>query len=744
MLHGRNGCAHAQQPGAQQAFVRAVGRSKRSVARRCDFAQFLKYHWFRGIETMYADYFGLRALPFENRADARFTLLTSEQEDALTAIEYQWQNGGTVTMLLGGTGIGKTQFIRTFSTRIQGPDQIAILPCPASGQRDLLREVCKSFGVQVTCARGGRNRRIERLQRHLERVKTLGNRCALIVDQAENLSAANLDHIAALVDLHHNSKRLLSVILAGKPTLRTNIQKLGCTSLLHRVTGEHVLQPLDQEQSAAYIRHRLAIVGCHDERLFDGAAIEWIHRRSGGVPRAINVLCHHAMLSACEAGETGITRDALLRLGSHGIEMLHTAMVQTVGARGSNLGAPAISATNKVVKAPVGTIDANDAHAPRDGSDFDPEIGAPAHWCNESASVGVKQYDYSAIHPDSDTTTPVLPLNSMEEMVERVEHLCRKLNAEGVAVVQAELDHRWQLWTESIEPTLRLVQSLYECKVPDAEATVAQSEQRIEYLNKQIAQTVSQIEKLEGTCRERMVAVCQSVVEEQRAALQRSIHELVEAARQEVKLSCASASDYVREAETRLGQVRLNLRESMKDGTLIERESPNRLPVHGSVPEPQYMASGTYLNHDEAPASGTLELQTRSAGHAVNDLLRKLDSHHAAAASVLKTLTTATVKGRQLIEEARAVDAALRHRQEACAEVLADTDGNFIRARAQAIARLNAQKRTTEPARLGQPAHSGDLKRFGHKSEPKTTQPIIEQTQQADATANPSSPRARG
>jgi MSHA biogenesis protein MshM len=60
------------------------------------------------------------------------------------------------------------------------------------------------------------------------------------------------------------------------------------------------------EETAAYIRHRMAIAGANEPERFANAAIRLIHERSEGLPRRINILCHKSLMLAYARGSTHV------------------------------------------------------------------------------------------------------------------------------------------------------------------------------------------------------------------------------------------------------------------------------------------------------------------------------------------------------------------------------------------------------------------------------------------------------
>src|SRR5512145_1802454 len=98
---------------------------------------------------MYCDYFGLRCLPFEDRADPRFYFPTLDSEAILQATEDECQLGGRMNLILGESGTGKTLLARVLLRRLAATDHPVILSWPVGGMSDLLRETCKGFGVTL-------------------------------------------------------------------------------------------------------------------------------------------------------------------------------------------------------------------------------------------------------------------------------------------------------------------------------------------------------------------------------------------------------------------------------------------------------------------------------------------------------------------------------------------------------------------------------------------------------------------
>jgi general secretion pathway protein A len=90
------------------------------------------------------------------------------------------------------------------------------------------------------------------------------------------------------------------------------LRRSGLRQLNQRITARYHLEPFDARDTAAYVRHRLAVAGV-DRPLFTRSALRRLHRISGGVPRLINILCDRALLGASVTQSPVVTRRILNR-----------------------------------------------------------------------------------------------------------------------------------------------------------------------------------------------------------------------------------------------------------------------------------------------------------------------------------------------------------------------------------------------------------------------------------------------
>jgi general secretion pathway protein A len=87
-------------------------------------------------------------------------------------------------------------------------------------------------------------------------------------------------------------------VLVGQPELETKLKMPQLRQLRQRLTLRAKTHPLTLEETKAYVQQRLRIAGSDGRQIFDGDSLNSIHKYSNGIPRVVNLLCEHCLVSA--------------------------------------------------------------------------------------------------------------------------------------------------------------------------------------------------------------------------------------------------------------------------------------------------------------------------------------------------------------------------------------------------------------------------------------------------------------
>jgi general secretion pathway protein A len=248
---------------------------------------------------MYKSFFGLKENPFNVSPDPRYIFLTKEIEEALSGLMYGIQTRKGILTLTGEVGTGKTTLVNRLldwlnSQRIKS----AFLFNSRMNSSELFDFVLAEF--EIPCDSKSKSHRLMKLNQWLMERFRAGETAVLIIDEAQNLTFAVLEEIRLLTNLETSTQKLLQIVLSGQPELDEKLKLPQLRQLRQRLAIRSKTSPLNGDQTHAYIYERLRIAGAetNGEPIFSASAIDSVHVYSMGVPRVINMLCEHSLISA--------------------------------------------------------------------------------------------------------------------------------------------------------------------------------------------------------------------------------------------------------------------------------------------------------------------------------------------------------------------------------------------------------------------------------------------------------------
>ena len=117
----------------------------------------------------------------------------------------------------------------------------------------------------------------------------------LIVDESQRIDQVLLERFAICPISRRNTQTNQHFLCRAK---RIQQHHFGASKSSHSpaITLNYNLKPLDIEETADYIKHRLSVSGTQAQ-IFSDRAIHEVYAFSKGYPRLINIICDHAMLS---------------------------------------------------------------------------------------------------------------------------------------------------------------------------------------------------------------------------------------------------------------------------------------------------------------------------------------------------------------------------------------------------------------------------------------------------------------
>ena len=245
---------------------------------------------------MYESFYNLQGRPFQLTPDPRFYYSSRTHKKAMAYLTYGLNQGEGFIIVTGDIGTGKTTLVRhLFDTLDRNEFIAAMIVSTQLSAEDLLRSVVAAFGLDAQAEDKGVL--LARLEQHLREQFKMGRRALLVVDEAQNLSNAALEEMRMLSNFQEGDKALVQSFLVGQPEFRERIFVAPeLEQLRQRVIATHHLEPMEREELAYYIEHRLKLVGWDNDPCFTADAVEAIYNHSAGVPRRLNTLCSRVLL----------------------------------------------------------------------------------------------------------------------------------------------------------------------------------------------------------------------------------------------------------------------------------------------------------------------------------------------------------------------------------------------------------------------------------------------------------------
>src|SRR5499425_585690 len=246
---------------------------------------------------MYKEFFGLRANPFNVNPDPRYLFLTRHTEEALACLTYGIQSRKGFVLLTGEVGTGKTTLINKLLEwlRLQQVATAFIFNSRMNVPQ-FLDYMMADFGIP--CDSKSKSQILQRLYNWLLDRYRAGETAVLIVDEAQNLTDEVLEEIRMLTNLETSTEKLLQIVLVGQPELETKLKQPQLRQLRQRLTLRAKTHPLTLEETKAYVQQRLRIAGSDGREIFEPEALVSIHKYANGIPRVVNLVCEHCLVSA--------------------------------------------------------------------------------------------------------------------------------------------------------------------------------------------------------------------------------------------------------------------------------------------------------------------------------------------------------------------------------------------------------------------------------------------------------------
>lgn len=259
-------------------------------------------------QIMFPSYYHLKSNPFKNSADPDFLWLGEKHKEGLATLRYGIQENKGFLLLTGDSGAGKTTLINALLNSLDHDVLVAVISDPGLSKGDFFNFIAHKFGSNRKFKSKGDF--LIHFSKFLNNVYRADKKALLIIDEAQRLTSELLEEIRLLSNIEKQHTKLVNIFFAAQHEFNNLLHEDRNRALRQRMTLNYHISPLNADETALYISHRLEVAGTK-EHLFDNDAVSEIFKFSGGSPRQINTICELALLTGYVNEKKIITADII-------------------------------------------------------------------------------------------------------------------------------------------------------------------------------------------------------------------------------------------------------------------------------------------------------------------------------------------------------------------------------------------------------------------------------------------------
>jgi len=294
---------------------------------------------------MYLAYYGLQREPFHTTPDPSFLFLSPSHKEALGAIIYGVEKRKGFIAIIGEVGTGKTSVLRAYLERKAPQKQKTIyIFNPVLSFHELLIAIFRS--LELVPRHEDVPEMVNQLHEALVTEFQAGGTVVLAIDEAQNMPVETLENLRMLSNLETSTDKLIQIILLGQPELDSLLKKPALRQFRQRIALWATICPLTEEESRAYIEHRLARAtttgtsllfnkSADTPSLFTKGALNLIARQAKGIPRRLNILCDNALITGfgrqCKPVPVSVAKEIIRDFGANEVSGLSPHVKWAVG-----------------------------------------------------------------------------------------------------------------------------------------------------------------------------------------------------------------------------------------------------------------------------------------------------------------------------------------------------------------------------------------------------------------------------
>ena len=248
-------------------------------------------------EYHYLDFFGLRHNPFPVAPDADNFYLSAQIDEIITEIVHGIDLRKGFMVLAGEVGLGKTTIgLRVMGILEEKGIETSLVFHTTYQDVELLNEINRDFDLKPESLT--LSDQMWALNNFLLEKYRQGKNCAIIIDDAQNLSLKTLELIRMISNLEAHHEKLVQILLIGQPEMTDKLNSRELRQLKSRIIIKKVVKPLNPEELKTYLHFKLNMAGNNGLITINKKALKKIYQFTAGNLRQVNILMDRCLYVA--------------------------------------------------------------------------------------------------------------------------------------------------------------------------------------------------------------------------------------------------------------------------------------------------------------------------------------------------------------------------------------------------------------------------------------------------------------
>ncbi len=251
------------------------------------------------------DALGLKHNPFSMAADTQGYFHTDVTKQILDELAFGILSRKGFLLLSGEVGVGKTSLLYQLLRRLEGEQLVTSwIFNTMLNKEELLHAIARDFGLEAPKT-ANVAQLVDILQGFLVEQNAAERNCAIIVDEAHNLSLPAMEALRMLSNLETAGRKLVQILLVGQPELKERMDEPKLRQLRSRITIYRELRPFTMEETGRYVNFKLAAAS--SQFRISKAPLRLLHQATLGNTRMINLIMERSLYAAVAFGEQDLT-----------------------------------------------------------------------------------------------------------------------------------------------------------------------------------------------------------------------------------------------------------------------------------------------------------------------------------------------------------------------------------------------------------------------------------------------------